>query len=277
MQQNKKTLLFVLLFTLPVCLLLVSLVTRMGGGHRAHTLTIVANPRYSQTIAEWKGKKFVEVHSSADLIRMLSDVPFIGKEHLSSDMHAELMHSIGSMMAAYNDRDYNQYKTFRILSGSKPKPKSIDWQRKQLVDHYGVSGEQIPRNDDLVHKLFFEHAFASKLTNQCFRLLSPNDSLIQIESCQTTPKTFSQFFDDRQNAGLQQYVGTYQSDLPQDNEISASHPLLVATCMFLVKIEFLSDPCPFACRFYWDRKVMKWRPINLGVAYVGPCPVDFAF
>ena len=139
-------------------------------------------------------------------------------------------------MAGYNDRDYSQYKRFRILGDSKAKPKSINWQRKQLVERYGLGNAQIPRDDDLVHKLFFDHAFASKFTNQCFRLFSPGDSLILVESCQTTPKTFSQFFDERQNAGLQQYIGTYSSDLPQYSDISPSHPLLVATCMFLVKI-----------------------------------------
>ena len=268
MQQSKKTLWSVLVFALPVGLLLVALVTRMGGFGRTreHTPAIVANKRYSQTIAEWKGKKFVEVKSSAHLVQMLSDVPFIGQEHLSGDMRAQLMDSIGSMMAGYNDRDYAQAK-----------PKSINWQRKQLVDRYGVSAEQIPRDDNLVHELFFKHAFASRLTSQCFSLFSPIDSLIEIESCQTTPKSFSQFFDDRKNAGLLQYIGTYQSDFPRDDEISSSRPLLIATCMFLVKIQLFNDPCPFACRFYWDTTVKKWRPVNLGIAYVGPCPVDFVF
>ena len=279
MQQSKKTLWSVLVFALPVGLLLVALVTRMGGFGRTreHTPAIVANKRYSQTIAEWKGKKFVEVKSSAHLVQMLSDVPFIGQEHLSGDMRAQLMDSIGSMMAGYNDRDYAQYKRFRILSDTKAKPKSINWQRKQLVDRYGGSAEQIPRDDNLVHELFFKHAFASRLTSQCFSLFSPIDSLIEIESCQTTPKSFSQFFDDRKNAGLLQYIGTYQSDFPRDDEISSSRPLLIATCMFLVKIQLFNDPCPFACRFYWDTTVKKWRPVNLGIAYVGPCPVDFVF
>jgi hypothetical protein len=277
MYSKKKVLLSILLFTIPVGLLVVSLLTRSGRFNRMYTPAIVANQTYRQTIAEWNGKKFIEVQSTAHLVRELSNVPFIGEAFISGEMRTELMHSLGSMLAGYNDRDYNQYRSFRILSDSKAKPKSIDWQRKQLIDKYRMSADRLPGDADSIHKLFFERAFASRLTKQCFRLFSPLDSVIEVESCQSAPKSFSEFFDKRKNAGLQQYIGTYQGDLPKESEFSSSAPLIIATCVFLVKIESFNDPCPFACRFYWDTKLRKWRPTNLGLAYVGPCPVDFVF